>query len=282
MEKEILIKKIHEAIIEMMKDVSFDEEAHRYTRKSDGKWLAGISSISGLLPKEYLIPWAAKETVKFLGYDDEIRAEEIHRTIIRLDKEGYQKLLTEAKDAYRKKSEAALIDGKTGHEFLETWIKANIRKTKLPKVPDDNLKRPIEQFIKWSNENIDTWILSEARVADVQEEFAGTLDALALTKEGKLTIIDLKFASGISKNYLLQLAGYSIPFEKYNIKIDDKIIIRLPKTLKLKVYDKKTQKYTTIENNIEIARSPFSHEFDCENFRHARALYRYTNSDKIN
>ena len=38
-----LINKIHEAIIDMMKLVDFDEELHRYTRKIDGKWLAGVS-----------------------------------------------------------------------------------------------------------------------------------------------------------------------------------------------------------------------------------------------
>jgi len=201
-------------------------------------------------------------------------------TIKELNNEDYLSLLSEAKGAYRVKSGEALDVGANGHAFLEKWVLAKIRGTEAPILEDESLERPINEFIKWAEKDIKEWILAEARVADVKEEFAGTLDALAITKEGKLAVIDFKFANQISSSYHIQTAGYSIPFEKYNIKIEDRIVVRLPKTLTKKVYNKETRRYNEIENNIEIGRSPFSMSFDKETFRHARALYKYVNAVK--
>ena len=274
--KKELIEKIHSAIIEMKKSITLDEK-HMYTRNSDGKWLAGVSSIADLLPKEYLIPWAAKETVTFLGYDNEVRANEVIEKIRTCTPKEYQQLLEDAKKAHKNKSGQALIDGKAGHAYLELWVKAKIRGTEIPLLTDENLSRPVNQFIKWADENIKQWILSEALVVSLEEDFAGTLDALAITKEDKLAVIDFKFATSISNSYHLQTAGYSIPFEKYGIDIQDRIIIRLPKTLTRKIWDRKKRVYYEESNNIEIARSPFSMEYDKETFRHARQLYYYSN-----
>ena len=267
-----LIEKIHEAVKDMYSQVSFDEEEHKYTRKSDGKWLAGISSVSDILPKPYLIAWSAKMVTEFLQ-DKQDKIKE-------LSNENYLLLLDEAKNTHRKKSKDALGLGSKGHEFLEKYILAKIRNIELPKLENKELERPIQEFIKWEEENIKQWILSEARICDIEEEIAGTLDALAILKDNKLAIIDFKFANQISQSYHLQTAGYSIPFEKYGIQIDDRIVIRLPKTLKKKVYNKQTRKYEEIDNNIEIRRSPFSIEFDKQNFRYARALYKYINASE--
>ncbi len=266
---ENLIEKIHEAVKDMYSQVSFNEEEHKYTRKSDGKWLAGISSVSDILPKPYLIAWSAKMVTEFLQ-DKQDKIKE-------LSNEDYLLLLDEAKNTHRKKSKDALGLGSKGHKFLEKYVLAKIRETELPKLDNKELERPINEFIKWTDENIKQWILSEARICDVKEEIAGTLDALAILKNNKLAIIDFKFANQIGQSYHLQTAGYSIPFEKYSIQIDDRIVIRLPKTLTKKVYDRKTRQYNEVDNNIEIRRSPFSIEFDKENFRHARMLYKYIN-----
>jgi len=275
----INIKKIQEAILDMMSKVSVDKK-HNYTRKSDGKWLAGVSSVAGIFPKDFLAPWAAKEAVKSLGYEDEELAKETIEKIKSLSVKKFQELLHKAKTAYKDKSDTAKLDGTKGHEYLHYYILAKMRKTELPKLIDKNLERPINQFIEWADKNIKQWILSEARVCSIKEEIAGQLDGLAITTADKLAIIDFKFANQVSDDYHLQTAGYSIPFEKYGIKIEDRIIIRLPKTLTKKVYNRKTRQYDEVENKIEIARSPFSMEFDCETFRNARIFYRYINACK--
>ena len=267
---ENLIKKIHEAVKDMYSQVDFDEKEHRYTRKSDGKWFAGISSIADVLPKPYLKAWAAKMVSEFLQDKQE--------KIKELSANDYLLLLDEAKNTYRRKSEDALDFGTIGHAHLEKYVLAKIRNTELPMLENKELERPIQQFIRWEQENIKQWLLSEARVCDIDEEIAGTLDGLAILKNDKLAIIDFKFANQISQSYHIQTAGYALPFEKYGIEVNDRIIIRLPKTLIKKVYDRKTRQYNEVDNNIEIGRSPFSYEFDKEAFKSARILYRYLNA----
>ena len=273
------IKKIQDAVLDMMSKVEIDEH-HNYTRKSDGKWLAGVSSVAGIFPKDFLAPWAAKEAVKSLGYEDEELAKETIEKIKSLSVKKFQELLHKAKTAYKDKSDTAKLDGTAGHEYLNQYVLAKIRGTELPKIPDEKLIRPINQFIEWADKNIKKWILSEARVCSIEQEFAGMLDGLAITTADKLAIIDFKFANQIGDDYHLQTAGYSIPFEKYGIKIEDRIIIRLPKTLTKKVYNRKTRQYDDVENKIEIARSPFSYEFDKETFRNLRVAYKYINACK--
>lgn len=265
-----MINKIQLAIKDMYSQVDFDEKEHRYTRNTDGKWLAGISSVSDILPKPYLMPWAAKMVAEFLQDKQE--------KIKELSVDDYLALLEEAKKTYHRKSDDALDFGTIGHSFLESYVLARIRNTELPKLENKELERPIQQFIKWEKENISQWILSEARVADIEEEIAGTLDGLAILKNDKLAIIDFKFANQISQSYHIQTAGYAIPFLKYDIEIEDRIVIRLPKTLTKKVYNRTTRKYDEIENNIEIGRSPFSMDFDREAFLSARVLYKYLNA----
>lgn len=284
-----LKQKIKNAVLDMMKKVKFidDNDQHRYETVS-GEWLQGVSTVSSIVPKDWLSAWGAKEAVKFLGYsdfpEDTERAEEMLATIqlLKGDEkktviEKYIELLKEAKGASHRKSKEALVDGKAGHDFLETYVKTKIRKTELPKMPTDNLKRPIEQFLEWERNNVSEWILSEARVAYPKKGYAGTLDAMAIMQNGKLAILDFKFASHISEDYYLQLAGYQATFEPYGININERIIVRLPKTLTLQEWDKKEKKYKIVENNIEVESVKTPYELDRDTFFACLPVKRWIN-----
>jgi hypothetical protein len=266
----------------MMKAVDFDEEGHIYKRKDNGEWLQGVSTVSSIVPKDWLSAWGAKEAVKALGYsdyeDDTELAEEVMKKIgeMKHPKE-FIALLKEAKGASRRKSKEALVDGTAGHVWLEDWVKASIRNTPVPELPKGNLERPLIQFLEWEDKNIDYWILSEARICNLEKGYAGTLDALAMMKSGKLAVIDFKFASHISEDYYLQTAGYQACFEAQGIKIDERIIIRLPKTLLSEEWDKKEQKYNKVENNIEVVSVPNNYEFDRDTFFHCLPVKQWIN-----
>ena len=268
MTKKDIKEKIQQAILSMMKGVDFSEKEHLYKRKSDGVWLQGVSTVSSIIPKPWLSAWGGKEAVKFLGYSDydAKRAEEVLEKIRTMDVAGYMELLKEAKGASSRKSKKALVDGKKGHKWLEKFVLANIRKTELPEIPTDNLMRPVQQFIKWYSENIDYPIASEAMVAYPEKGYAGTLDFIAMMKTGKLALIDFKFASHISFDTYLQCAGYMACFEPYDIKIDQRIIIRLPKTLEIEEWDKKTRTYKKVANNLEVKVCETNYEFDRDVF----------------
>lgn len=279
MDKE-LVEKIRKAVLQMMEEVSFDEKKHIYTRKSDGAWLQGTSTVSNVIPKGWLSAWGAKECVKALGFSDyeetEI-AEDMLAKIKKMELEEYLKLLKHVKGSAFRKKKDAMADGTEGHEWIEMWVKAKIREEELPALPEGMLERPCKQFVEWSNENVDYWILSEARVVSVNEKYAGTMDGLAMMKDGKLAVIDFKFATKISEDAYLQTAGYQNCFEKYGIKVDERIIIRLPKTLETDEYDKKTRTYSRVPNNLEVRTLTKGYEFDRDTFLHCLPVKQWIN-----
>ena len=285
-----LVKKINDAVADMQSKVQFvnEKKQHRYQVKATGEWLQGVSSVSSIVPKDWLSAWGAKECAKFLGYSDyegdTDRAKEVMEIIdnfasdAELSKEEkFIKFLAEAKGASSRKSKTALVDGKKGHEWLENYVKARISGSELPSVPQGTLERPLTQFLAWESENVDYWILSEAIVAYPEKKYCGTLDGLAMLKNGHLALIDFKFASHISEDYFLQCAGYQATFEPYGIKIDNRVIIRLPKTLEREEYDEKTHKYKMVANDLEVKVLNGSYEFDRDVFFHALPLKQWCN-----
>jgi hypothetical protein len=85
-------------------------------------------------------------------------------------------------------------------------------------------------------------------------------------KDGKLAIVDFKFASHISEDYYLQTAGYQATFEPYGIRFGDRIIVRLPKTLTSEEYNKDTRTYSKVENKLEAVTVPTTYENDRDVF----------------
>ena len=281
-------EKIQQAVLDMMDKVKFDAKAHVYTRSDNGDWLQGVSEVSSIVPKDWLSAWGAKEAVKALGYSDYEGDEELAIEVLRKihefyqanDVKGYIAFLKEAKGASARKSKTALVDGTAGHKWLEDFVKAKISENELPEIPEGNLNRPITQFLKWENENVYYWILSEARVAYPEKGYAGTLDGMAMMKTGKLAVIDFKFASHISEDYFLQMAGYQATFEPYEILIDERIIIRLPKTLEREEYDLKTHKYSMVSNDLEIEIVKTNYDMDRDTFFHCLPVKKWINQFK--
>jgi hypothetical protein len=283
-------EQVQEAILDMMAKVKFDPKAHLYVNAENGDWLQGVSTVSSIVPKDWLSAWGAKEAVKFLGYSDyegDVEtALQVMETIAHFqaegDVEGYIAFLKEAKGASGRKSKAALVDGKKGHEWIEMMVLASIRGTEAPKIPEGTLERPLTQFVAWADKEVDYWIASEARVAYPAKGYAGTLDALAMMKTGKLAVIDFKFASHISEDYYLQTAGYQATFEQYEIKFDERIIVRLPKTLECEEYDKVTHKYSMIPNDLEVQKVATVYELDRDAFFAALVVKKWINSVQTN
>lgn len=273
--------KIQAAIKDMYEKVVFEEDGHTYKRVDDGAYLQGVSTVSSIIPKDWLAAWGGKECAKFLGYSDYDEdtglAAEMLEKIKQLDLKGFIALLKEAKGAAFRKSKEAMIDGKTGHKWLEDYVLAKIRGDEPPTVPDGTLGRPIQQFLEWEKQNVKEWVASEARVAYPEKGYAGTLDAIAIMQDDKLAIIDFKFASNVSEDYYLQLAGYAATFEPYDIKFDQRIILRLPKTLERDEWDPKTRTYTKVENTIEAHEVQTDYERDRDVFFHALPVKQWIN-----
>jgi len=293
-----LKERLNKALADMQSKVRFNEDGHTYKTTDEGVSLQGVSSVSSIVPKDWLSAWGAKEAVKFLGYSDYEgdvkRANEVMWQIWSLQSdlnekkdgirksavEKYIEILKEAKGASGRKSKTALVDGKAGHKWLEGYVKAKIDGTELPRVPLGSLKRSLNQFLGWETENISEWLVSECLVAYPEKKYAGTLDAVAILKDGRSAIVDFKFASHISEDFYLQLAGYQATFEPYNIKIDKRIIIRLPKTLEKEEWNDKEKKYEMVANNIEPFEVKTKYEWDRDVFFNALPVKSWCNQFK--
>ena len=262
--------KINEAIKDMATKVSRDTK-HIYRHSETGDMYQGVSTVSSIIPKDWLAAWGAKEAVKFLGYsdypNDTKRAEEIIEKIKQLTPEQLIEFLKEAKGASSRKSKQAMVDGKKGHIWLESYVQAKITAKEPPLLPINTpLERPLSQFLEWEIKEVDYWIASEAIVTRPDKRYGGQLDMIYMSKSGKLCIGDFKFASHIDQEYYLQTAGYAACFEPYGITFDDRVIIRLPKTLEREEWDTKEFKYYKVPNNIEVRIVPTPYIGDREAF----------------
>ncbi len=255
---------IQSAILDMSRKVERDSK-HVYREPVTGEMYQGVSTVSSIVPKDWLAAWGAKECVKFFGYSDYPEDTKLAKETLEKIKniqtpEEWILLLKEAKGASSRKSKQALVDGKKGHEWLELYVQAQIQGSTLPLVPTAELERPITQFLEWEKENVDYWIASEALVVYPEKRYAGQLDAIYISKSGRLCLADFKFASHLSEDYVLQEIGYGACFEQYGIKFDDYIIIRLPKTLQREEWNEKEFKYEMKPNDIEVKKLDVNYE----------------------
>jgi hypothetical protein len=245
------------AIADMKVKISRDTK-HVYRNNETGEMLQGVSTVSSIIPKDWLAAWGAKECVKFLGYSDYENDFSIaEQTLAKIkeitDPKKFVELLKEAKGAASRKSKQAMVDGTSGHKWIEEHIESLLSGTALSPIPvNTTLERPLTQFLEWEAKEVDYWIASEALVTRLDKSYAGQLDAIYMSKiDNKLTLCDFKFASFVSDEYALQTAGYAYCFEPYGIKIDKRIILRLPKTLETEMWNEKEFKYYKVPNNIE-------------------------------
>ena len=195
--------------------ITFDGRRHKY--RLEGKACAGVSSISDYRPIPWLKFWSAKMVIEFLS--DKLP---IVRGKDYTEKE-WQELLAEAKKQHTQRSKNALDIGTKVHDWIEQHIKGKDLKITA------EIKNPIQEFLKFEKEHKVAWILSEQIVSSFQHKVAGRVDSLAEVN-GKITVVDLKTSSHIDEGYFLQTAGYQMCLEEMGVKVEQRIILRLPKT----------------------------------------------------
>lgn len=231
--------------------ISFEKRKHIYTLNNEV--CAGISSVADYAPKDYLKFWSAKLVVEFLR--DKL---ELIRTITVDD---WSKLLKEAKNQHAKRSKEALDIGTRTHDWIEKYIELRTTGTKVKLLIDEDIKNPVEQFLEFEKRHNIQWILTEKIVASPKHLVAGRLDSIAII-DGKLSLVDLKTSNQIDEGYFLQTAGYVMCLEEMGVKVDQRIILRLPK--------KKGDVFEAI-----LVNTPLQDDIDC--FLHRRYSWKWNN-----
>jgi hypothetical protein len=217
-----------------------------------------------MLPKPYLVQWAASECGKA------IRERWLPGQMY--GQEQIDAAIKESKVMHRTKSKEAQDIGTRIHALIEDHINGKEPPADLGPVEF----RALGEFCKWEKDNNVEWLATEIMVANEDDEFAGRLDALAMMS-GKKTIVDFKVAKTISDSYFLQTAGYWSCLNWMGWQAEDRIIVRIPKTEMQEVWNKKTRRHDVLPNNLEIVRVPTELAFDLATFLHLRQVMKWTN-----
>ena len=195
----------------------FNEGRHTYLL--EGKSVPGASSISGILPKPWMAPWASKLAVETVA--------QFWKAGKKYDKEEIAQYLSLAKGAHTIRKNVALTAGTDAHAWFEAFIKTGTE----PPIPEDTeVANSIEAFRKWRDSHEIEWLLSEVIVGSITHQVAGKLDSVALI-DGKLTLVDFKTSKAIYKEeYYIQTALYKMMLEEMGCPvIEQRLILRVPK-----------------------------------------------------
>lgn len=234
-------------------NLKFFPENHTYT--INDTLVPGVTSITGCLPKPWMGPWVAKETVEFIKH--------------RID--GYpnrEELFKYAKKAHKEKAREAADRGKAAHSFFEQYVKAEMAgkdKDSIVMPIDPQIRNSITLFLAWTALNPSIkWIESEVIVGHDELMFAGCFDGLLLL-DGKTTLVDFKTSNSIYPEYYIQLAGYQLALKRSrpDIIIEQRAVAWFPKE----------------GNESEFRIVPTPYELDAEVFTKALGIYRYFNND---
>lgn len=156
----------------------------------------GVTSSVGMLPKDFLTFWAAKEAAEAAVNNWDIVSE-----LIKRDPKGATDYL---KGAHRRKSKAASDLGSAAHDLFERLARGetlNLRHVHVDLKP----------FVRWFSEFLEqvqpTFLHLEETVWSDTYQYAGSFDAIAEI-DGEVVGIDWKTSKSIYDSVALQLAAY--------------------------------------------------------------------------
>ena len=202
--------------IKAVDGLTFNGSDHRY--ELDGKWIPGVTTITGNMSKPYLVPWAAKMVME--------KAKELIKPNTPYTEKELAALLLTAKQAPDKRKTGAADKGKLAHGWIEGYIKGENLIDAKPTDPD--VCASVDSFLAWERENKPRWIQSELLVCSRKYEYAGTLDAVAEIA-GRVGIVDFKSGKSIPDDISLQVdGGYRIAVEEMGGEIDFGAVLHIP------------------------------------------------------
>jgi len=193
-----------------------NEQGHFYQIEGDDAWLPGVTSPLNVLSKPALIPWAVKscseniqESLIQLMKDLKAKKEDVF-----FDRETIERICSEGKLIYKKKSQVAADLGSRVHNAIDAIIKG--KKEDL----EEDVKAGVQGFLDWKDSHSLKIELGDTKIASKLFRYGGSLDMVAF--EGNEPIIfDFKTTKkrrdrdhGIYPEYGLQLSAYAMAFKE--------------------------------------------------------------------
>lgn len=218
----------------------FDESKHVYSLdEKQEKIIPGVTSITSMVAKPALVPWAVKCTTDYIesNYSNFIR-----KSLDKSDLNDAQKLkvfLEMAKTANRTMSNEASTNGTKTHKWIENYIKGE--KQTQPENPE--IMGSCFAFLNWLREAKPEFIYTERPILSQKHGYAGTLDftakidslnCLAVHRMGlknALMLGDFKTSKAIYPEYFMETAARVKALEEEfpDVKYDGMMIVRVGK-----------------------------------------------------
>ncbi|MEU1037683.1 hypothetical protein [Streptomyces sp. NPDC005907] len=156
----------------------------------------GVTSVGGMLPKDYLTYWAAKEAAEAAVKNWDIVSE-----LCKRDPKGAVDYL---KGAHRRTSGAASDLGSAAHDLFERLARGesvNLRHVHV------DVKPHVRWFTEFLQEVQPEFLYLEETVWSDTHQYAGSFDAIAKI-DGETVIVDWKTSKAIYDSVALQLSAY--------------------------------------------------------------------------
>lgn len=175
---------------------------HTVYKNNKGIRVPGVTTITGVMDKPALVPWANKIGLQGIvvgKYVDELASV-----------------------------------GKLAHYIVEVHVKNIINKTNEKPDLGDYTPNQLNlaengaiKFFNWENEHEVEYIASEMALISEQHQYGGMLDIYAKV-DGKYTLLDLKTCKGIYNDHYTQVAGgYKGLLTENGHPVDDTRILRI-------------------------------------------------------
>lgn len=220
-----------------------EKNKHTYTINGGETWFVGVSSILDILSKPQLIPWAAKEGAlrtalltkklrdKFakslfkpgVWEMDQRRVYDLYWDL--LSDKRIDRVTNWGKRAWTKIKDSAADIGTRAHEAIDNMIKGK------PVLITPDIELPVQGFLHWLSQTNLTIASGDIKVASVEEEYGGSIDAVFVDPKDQIVIGDFKTSKQFSDSYVYQVALYSNAFsETYGLeRLAPGFIIRFDK-----------------------------------------------------
>jgi hypothetical protein len=258
-----MVSQFKATYINMTKSIyKFDASQHIHTL--NGKPLTGTSSVGNVLAKP-LTYWASGKACEVFGWTNPKKVEREERIKIAEEKfdemkelsiSEYLSLLDTAYKAHATNLKKTAKKGTDLHSILERYVKIQMGKEADP-LTDEETKL-IQKYIDWADENVKSYLWSEAHCYSEELWVGGISDLGIELKDGSYAVGDFKSSSDVYVNQYIQVSLYAIQINEnglfsvdgeHNKKLDkpvEKLVIfpfgaeSLPKKLirSLDVYEK--------------------------------------------
>ncbi len=193
-----------------------------------GRPLLGTSTVVGILNKP-LTWWASGMALKSLGWtnpkltkrEEGIKIAAKARKFFFINNEEYYDWLQECYRAHNDTKNKAASDGTDMHAELEKYVKICLSERNGEPFDSRSDHPAVQTFSKWSLENVDRFIWSEANCYSESLWVGGITDAGAKMKDGHTAIIDFKSSKDAYFSQFVQIGGYAQQIEENGLYTAD-------------------------------------------------------------